>query len=105
MIDICIYVFYSFSITAPSAGPTPFVFSSAPSAGFGNNQTPSFGSSFGSPFPATPSQTPAFGAKPNPPLAFGQQSNPTPVFGQGANPAPGEWLAFEPHDFSCDIKM
>uniref|UniRef100_A0A3P9B718 Nuclear pore complex protein Nup153 n=1 Tax=Maylandia zebra TaxID=106582 RepID=A0A3P9B718_9CICH len=79
---------------SPSAGPTPFVFSSAPSAGFGNNQTPSFGSSFGSPFPATPSQTPAFGAKPNPPPAFGQQSNPTPVFGQGANPAPGGGFQF-----------
>ncbi|XP_005728471.1 nuclear pore complex protein Nup153 isoform X1 [Pundamilia nyererei] len=82
------------SSSAPSAGPTPFVFSSAPSAGFGNNQTPSFGSSFGSPFPATPSQTPAFGAKPNPPPAFGQQSNPTPVFGQGANPAPGGGFQF-----------
>uniref|UniRef100_I3J2S1 Nuclear pore complex protein Nup153 n=1 Tax=Oreochromis niloticus TaxID=8128 RepID=I3J2S1_ORENI len=82
------------SSSAPSAGPTPFVFTSAPSAGFGNNQTPSFGSSFGSPFPATPSQTPAFGAKPNPPPAFGQQSNSTPVFGQGANPAPGGGFQF-----------
>ncbi|KAA8585842.1 hypothetical protein FQN60_007411 [Etheostoma spectabile] len=74
---------------APSAAPSPFAFSSASTGGFGANQAPSFGSSFGSPFTATPSQPPAFGAKPNAALVFGQQTNPTPVFGAAANSAPG----------------
>lgn len=80
-----------FLIAAPSAAPTPFTFSSAPSGGFGTNQTPSFGSSFGSPFNATPSQPPAFGAgaKPNAASVFGQQANSTPVFGAVTNSAPG----------------
>ncbi|XP_034400713.1 nuclear pore complex protein Nup153 isoform X2 [Cyclopterus lumpus] len=75
------------STTAPSAAPSPFAFSSAPSGGFGANQTSSFGSSFGSPFPSTPSQPPAFGAKPNATPVFGQQTNSTPVFGTAANSA------------------
>lgn len=73
----------------PSAAPSLFAFSSAPSGGFGANQTPSFGSAFGSPFSATPSQAPTFGAKPNA-TPFGQQTNSTPGFGAAANSAPGE---------------
>ncbi|XP_008304805.1 nuclear pore complex protein Nup153 isoform X2 [Stegastes partitus] len=82
------------SSSAASAAPSPFVFSSAPSSGFGANQTPSFGASFGSPFTATPSQTPAFGAKPNAAPVFGQQANSTPVFGAAANAAPGGGFQF-----------
>ncbi|XP_070840775.1 nuclear pore complex protein Nup153 isoform X1 [Chaetodon trifascialis] len=82
------------SSSAPSAAPSPFAFSSAPSGGFGANQTPSFGSSFGSPFTATPSQTPAFGAKPNTAPVFGQQANSTPVFGATTNSAPGGGFQF-----------
>ncbi|XP_029370631.1 nuclear pore complex protein Nup153 isoform X1 [Echeneis naucrates] len=81
------------SSSAPSAAPSPFVFSSAPTGGFGATQTPSFGSSFGSPFTATPSQTPAFGAKPNATPVFGQHANSTPVFG-AANSAPGGGFQF-----------
>ncbi|XP_059206126.1 nuclear pore complex protein Nup153 isoform X2 [Centropristis striata] len=80
------------SSSAPSAAP--FAFSSTPSGGFGANQTPSFGSSFGSPFTATPSQPPAFGAKPNAAPVFGQQTNSTPVFGAAANSAPGGGFQF-----------
>ncbi|XP_036948282.1 nuclear pore complex protein Nup153 isoform X5 [Acanthopagrus latus] len=82
------------SSSAPSAAPTPFTFSSAPSGGFGANQTPSFGSSFQSPFNATPSQPPAFGAKPNTAPVFGQQANSTPVFGAVTNSAPGGGFQF-----------
>nr|XP_033950222.1 nuclear pore complex protein Nup153 isoform X2 [Pseudochaenichthys georgianus] len=82
------------SSAAPSAAPSPFAFSSAPSAGFGANQTPSFGSTFGSPFTAAPSQPPAFGAKPNAAPVFGQQNNSTPVFGAAANSAPGGGFQF-----------
>ncbi|XP_060914814.1 nuclear pore complex protein Nup153 isoform X2 [Labrus mixtus] len=82
------------SSSAPSAASSPFVFSSAPSAGFGANQTPSFGSSFGSPFTATPTQTLAFGAKPNSGPVFGQQANSTPVFGATTNSAPGGGFQF-----------
>ncbi|XP_044026709.1 nuclear pore complex protein Nup153 isoform X2 [Siniperca chuatsi] len=82
------------SSSAPSAAPSPFAFSSAPSGGFGANQTPSFGSSFGSPFTSTPSQTPAFGAKPNAAPVFGQQANSTPVFGAATNSAPGGGFQF-----------
>ncbi|KAK1880280.1 Nuclear pore complex protein Nup153 [Dissostichus eleginoides] len=82
------------SSAAPSAAPSPFAFSSAPSAGFGANQTPSFGSTFGSPFTASPSQPPAFGAKPNAAPVFGQQNNSTPVFGAAANSAPGGGFQF-----------
>ncbi|XP_041664537.1 nuclear pore complex protein Nup153 isoform X2 [Cheilinus undulatus] len=82
------------SSAAPSAAPSPFVFCSAPSAGFGANQTPSFGSSFGSPFTATSSQTPAFGAKPNSTPVFGQQANSTPAFGATSNSAPGGGFQF-----------
>ncbi|XP_036001051.1 nuclear pore complex protein Nup153 isoform X1 [Fundulus heteroclitus] len=78
------------SSSAPSAAPSPFAFSSAPSGGFGTNQAPSFGSTFGSPFTATPAQTsaPAFGAKPSAAPVFGQQNNATPAFGSGTNSAP-----------------
>ncbi|XP_051245960.1 nuclear pore complex protein Nup153 isoform X1 [Dicentrarchus labrax] len=82
------------SSSAPSAAPSPFAFSSAPSGGFGANPTPSFGSSFGSPFTATPSQTPAFGAKPNAAPVFGQQANSTAVFGATNNSAPGGGFQF-----------
>ncbi|XP_047239452.1 nuclear pore complex protein Nup153 isoform X2 [Girardinichthys multiradiatus] len=84
------------SSSAPSAAPSPFVFSSAPSGGFGANQTSSFGSTFGSPFTATPAQTsaPAFGAKPNAAPVFGQQNNSTPVFGSGTNSAPSGGFQF-----------
>uniref|UniRef100_A0A4W6DWR7 Nuclear pore complex protein Nup153 n=1 Tax=Lates calcarifer TaxID=8187 RepID=A0A4W6DWR7_LATCA len=82
------------STSAPSAAPSPFVFSSAPTGGFGANQAPSFGSSFGSPFTATPSQNPTFGAKPNAAPVFGQQANSTPVFGAAANSAPGGGFQF-----------
>ncbi|XP_072227222.1 nuclear pore complex protein Nup153 isoform X2 [Leuresthes tenuis] len=75
------------SSSAQSAAPSPFAFSSAPSVGFGANQTSTFGSSFGSPFTATPSQTSAFGAKPSAAPVFGQQTNSTPVFGAAANSA------------------
>ncbi|XP_034747512.1 nuclear pore complex protein Nup153 isoform X2 [Etheostoma cragini] len=82
------------SSSAPSAAPSPFAFSSASSGGFGANQAPSFGSSFGSPFTATPSQPPAFGAKPNAAPVFGQQTNSTSVFGAAANSAPGGGFQF-----------
>ncbi|XP_045914591.1 nuclear pore complex protein Nup153 isoform X4 [Micropterus dolomieu] len=82
------------SSSAPSAAPSPFAFSSAPSGGFGAHQTPSFGSSFGSPFTATPSQTPAFGVKPNAAPTFGQQANSSPVFGAATNSAPGGGFQF-----------
>ncbi|KAG7237790.1 hypothetical protein INR49_031803 [Caranx melampygus] len=82
------------SSAAPSAAPSPFVFSSASTGGFGGNQTPSFGSSFGSPFTATPSQSPAFGAKSNAAPVFGQQTNSTPVFGAANNSAPGGGFQF-----------
>ncbi|KAM7373187.1 hypothetical protein PAMP_008060 [Pampus punctatissimus] len=84
------------SSAAPSAAPSPFVFSSAPSGGFGgaSNQTPTFGSPFGSPFTSAPSATPAFGAKPNAAPVFGQQANSTPVFGAAANSAPGGGFQF-----------
>ncbi|KAM4539100.1 nuclear pore complex protein Nup153 isoform 2-T2 [Odontesthes bonariensis] len=82
------------SSSAPSAAPSPFAFSSAPSGGFGANQTPAFGSSFGSPFTAAPSQTPAFGAKPNAAPVFGQQTNSTPVFGAATNSAPSGGFQF-----------
>ncbi|XP_030596730.1 nuclear pore complex protein Nup153 isoform X2 [Archocentrus centrarchus] len=75
------------SSSGPSAAPSPFAFSSSPSGGFGNNQTPSFGS----PFSATPPQTLAFGTKPN---VFGQQTNSTSLFGVGANSAPGGGFQF-----------
>nr|XP_020487300.1 nuclear pore complex protein Nup153 isoform X1 [Labrus bergylta] len=82
------------SSSAPSAASSPFVFSSAPSAGFGANQTPSFGSSFGSPFTATPGQTLGFAAKPNSGPVFGLHSNSTPVFGVTTNSAPGGGFQF-----------
>ncbi|KAK9526842.1 hypothetical protein VZT92_015519 [Zoarces viviparus] len=82
------------STSAPSAAPSPFAFSSAPSGGFGANQTSSFGSSFGSPFTAAPSQPPAFGAKPNSTPVFGQQTNSTPVFGAAVNSAQGGGFQF-----------
>ncbi|XP_075961752.1 nuclear pore complex protein Nup153 isoform X1 [Anarhichas minor] len=82
------------STSAPSAAPSPFAFSSAPSGGFGANQTTSFGSSFGSPFTAAPSQPPAFGAKPNSTPVFGQQTNSTPVFGAAVNSAQGGGFQF-----------
>uniref|UniRef100_A0AAQ6IKU9 Nuclear pore complex protein Nup153 n=1 Tax=Anabas testudineus TaxID=64144 RepID=A0AAQ6IKU9_ANATE len=82
------------SSSAPSAAPSPFVFSSPPSGGFGANQAPSFGSSFGSPFTASPSQAPAFGAKTNATPVFGQQTNSAPVFGAAANSAPGGGFQF-----------
>ncbi|XP_032436220.1 nuclear pore complex protein Nup153 isoform X3 [Xiphophorus hellerii] len=80
------------SSSAPSAAPSPFVFSSAPSGGFGANQNPPFASGFGSPFPATPTQT--FGAKPNAAPTFGQQNNATPVFGSNTNSAPSGGFQF-----------
>ncbi|XP_037650789.1 nuclear pore complex protein Nup153 isoform X3 [Sebastes umbrosus] len=82
------------SSSAPSAAPSPFAFNSAPSGGFGANQTSSFGSSFGSPFTATPSQPPAFGAKTNAAPVFGQQTNSTPVFGAAVNSASGGGFQF-----------
>ncbi|XP_019946267.2 nuclear pore complex protein Nup153 isoform X1 [Paralichthys olivaceus] len=82
------------SSSGPSAAPPPFVFSSAPAGGFGANQPPSFGSSFGSSFSATPSQAPAFGAKTDTAPVFGQQVNSTPVFGAAANSAPGGGFQF-----------
>ncbi|KAM3596421.1 uncharacterized protein V6R79_014173 [Siganus canaliculatus] len=82
------------SSAAPSTAPSPFTFSSAPSGGFGASQTPSFGSSFGSPFTAAPSQAPSFGAKPNAAPVFGQQANSTPVFGTTTNSAPGGGFQF-----------
>ncbi|XP_056270296.1 nuclear pore complex protein Nup153 isoform X2 [Pseudoliparis swirei] len=82
------------STTAPSAAPSPFAFSPAPSSGFGANQTSSFGSSFGSLFPAPPAQPPAFGAKPNATPVFGQQTNATPVFGAAANSTQGGGFQF-----------
>ncbi|KAM3857920.1 nuclear pore complex protein Nup153 [Diretmus argenteus] len=86
------------SSAAPSAAPSPFVFSSAPSGGFGASQTPSFASAFGSPAPSpfttTPSQTPAFGAKPNAPPVFRQQANSTPVFGAATNSTQGGGFQF-----------
>ncbi|CAG5891949.1 unnamed protein product [Menidia menidia] len=79
------------SSAAPSAAPSPFVFSPAPSGGF---QTPSFGSTFGSPFTATASPSPAFGAKPNAAApVFAQQTNSTPVFG-AASSTPGGGFQF-----------
>ncbi|XP_033830666.1 nuclear pore complex protein Nup153 isoform X3 [Periophthalmus magnuspinnatus] len=72
--------------TAPSAAPSPFVFNSAPSGSFGANQTPSFGSSFGSPFPPQSSQPLAFGANANTASVFGQ-TNSAPVFA-AANSTP-----------------
>uniref|UniRef100_A0A3B3ZBB4 Nuclear pore complex protein Nup153 n=1 Tax=Periophthalmus magnuspinnatus TaxID=409849 RepID=A0A3B3ZBB4_9GOBI len=65
--------------STPSAAPSPFVFNSAPSGSFGANQTPSFGSSFGSPFPPQSSQPLAFGASANTASVFGQ-TNSAPVF-------------------------
>nr|XP_046273674.1 nuclear pore complex protein Nup153 isoform X2 [Scatophagus argus] len=82
------------SSSAPSVAPPPFAFSSAPSAGFGANQTPSFGSSFGPSFTTTPSQTPAFGGNPSATPVFGQQANSTPVFGATTNSAPGGGFQF-----------
>ncbi|XP_024150160.1 nuclear pore complex protein Nup153 [Oryzias melastigma] len=82
------------STSAPSAAPSPFAFSSAPSSGFGENQTLTFGSTFGTPFPATPSQPPAFGAKPNATPVFGQQTNSTSVFGTSVNAAPSGGFQF-----------
>ncbi|KAK2830378.1 hypothetical protein Q5P01_018309 [Channa striata] len=82
------------SSSAPSGAPSPFVFSSAPSGGFGTNQTPSFGSSFGPPFTAMSSQAPAFGANPSATPVFGQQANSTPVFGAAASTAPGSGFPF-----------
>ncbi|XP_068189541.1 nuclear pore complex protein Nup153 [Antennarius striatus] len=82
------------SSSAPSAAPSPFTFSSAPSGGFGAGQTPSFGSTFGSPFPTTPAQTPAFGASTNAAPVFGQQANSTPVFGASTNATPGGGFQF-----------
>ncbi|XP_055013624.1 nuclear pore complex protein Nup153 isoform X4 [Boleophthalmus pectinirostris] len=79
--------------TAPSAAPSPFVFNSASSGSFGANQTPSFGSSFGSPFPAQSSQPPAFGANTNTAPVFGQ-TNSAPVFGAAANSTPGGGFQF-----------
>uniref|UniRef100_A0A8C5G1S4 Nuclear pore complex protein Nup153 n=1 Tax=Gouania willdenowi TaxID=441366 RepID=A0A8C5G1S4_GOUWI len=84
------------STSAPSTTPSPFIFNPAgmePGA-FGANPTPSFGSSFGSPFTATPSQTPAFGGKSNAVPVFGQQANSTPVFGATANSVPGGGFPF-----------
>ncbi|XP_043993875.1 nuclear pore complex protein Nup153 [Gambusia affinis] len=80
------------SSSAPSAAPSPFVFSSAPSGSFGANQNPPFASGFGSPFPATSTQT--FGTKPNAAPTFGQQNNSTPVFGSSTNPAPSGGFQF-----------
>ncbi|CAL8296907.1 unnamed protein product [Lota lota] len=87
---------------APSSTSSPFVFSSAPSSGFGASQAPStgafgatqappaFGSTFGSPAPspfsAPAAKTPAFGAKPNAAPVFGQQANAALVFGGPPNP-------------------
>uniref|UniRef100_A0A087Y5I5 Nuclear pore complex protein Nup153 n=1 Tax=Poecilia formosa TaxID=48698 RepID=A0A087Y5I5_POEFO len=73
----------SFTFGAPAAAAPP---AASSSGGFGANQNPPFGSSFGSPFPATPAQT--FGTKPNAAPAFGQQNNSTPVFGSSTNSAP-----------------
>ncbi|XP_062343256.1 nuclear pore complex protein Nup153 isoform X1 [Osmerus eperlanus] len=77
----------------PSSGPSPFVFSPAPSAGFGSTQSPAFGQvssqptapAFGAPAPspflgATSSQSPAFGA--------------ASVFGSAASSAPGGGFQF-----------
>uniref|UniRef100_A0A3Q0RT68 Nuclear pore complex protein Nup153 n=1 Tax=Amphilophus citrinellus TaxID=61819 RepID=A0A3Q0RT68_AMPCI len=100
LIYMSIHFLHSFSITGPSAAPSPFAFSSSPSGGFGNNQTPSFGSPFSAtPFSATPPQTLAFGTKPNvfghgclPSGAFGSTNNTSGVFtfgaGSAASPAP-----------------
>ncbi|XP_053302401.1 nuclear pore complex protein Nup153 isoform X3 [Pleuronectes platessa] len=82
------------SSSGPSAAPPPYVFSSAPAGGFGANQTPSFGSSFGTSFSSTPSQAPAFGAKTEAAPVFGQQVNSTPVFGAATNSAPGGGFQF-----------
>ncbi|KAM8840520.1 nuclear pore complex protein Nup153 isoform 2-T2 [Spinachia spinachia] len=89
---------FGFGAAAPTPASTsalsPFAFNSAPSGGFGANQNSSFGSTFGSPFTATPSQPPAFGAKPNTTPVFVQQTNSTPVFGAAANPAQGGGFQF-----------
>ncbi|XP_034455108.1 nuclear pore complex protein Nup153 isoform X3 [Hippoglossus hippoglossus] len=82
------------SSSGPSGAPPPYVFSSAPAGGFGANQTPSFGSSFGTSFSSTPSQAPAFGAKTEAAPVFGQQVNSTPVFGAATNSAPGGGFQF-----------
>lgn len=85
-----------YPLSAPSAASSPFTFSSAPSGGFGASQAPSFGSSFGSPFTAPPSQSPpTFGANPNPnpTPVFGQQANSTPAFGANANSSAGGYLS------------
>ncbi|XP_060948612.1 nuclear pore complex protein Nup153 isoform X2 [Limanda limanda] len=83
------------SSSGPSAAPPAYVFSSAPAGGFGANQTPSFGSSFGTSFSSTPSQAPpAFGAKTEAAPVFGQQVNSTPVFGAATNSAPGGGFQF-----------
>ncbi|XP_077051872.1 nuclear pore complex protein Nup153 isoform X6 [Siphateles boraxobius] len=86
----------SITAPAPSANPSPFVFSSAaPSSGFGTGQAPIFGQNasqpnalaFGSPAPSFSASAPpatAFGAKSNPAPVFGQQANPTPTFGSTA---------------------
>ncbi|XP_069552982.1 nuclear pore complex protein Nup153 isoform X1 [Brachyistius frenatus] len=102
---------FIFGAPAIAAPPPPPAAAAAPSFGFGAAApssasssassvvpcpfvTPSFGSSFGSPFTAAPSQTPAFGAKPNAAPVFGQQTNSTPVFGAAANSAPGGGFQF-----------
>ncbi|XP_040044567.2 nuclear pore complex protein Nup153 isoform X1 [Gasterosteus aculeatus] len=90
---------FGFGAIAPTATSTsvpsaPFAFNPAPSAGFGANQNSSFGSTFGSPFTATPSQPPAFGAKSNTTPVFGQQTPSTPVFRAAANSAQGGGFQF-----------
>lgn len=88
MSSILFFLFFHF-FPAASVASSPFTFSLAPSGGFGASQTPSFGSSFGSPFTATPSQTPAFGANTNATPVFGQQAYSAPVFDSASNSAPG----------------
>ncbi|XP_051949144.1 nuclear pore complex protein Nup153-like isoform X2 [Xyrauchen texanus] len=85
---------------APSANPSPFVFSSAtPSSGFGSGQTTIFGQgtsqtnapAFGSAIPSFPATaSPAFGAKPSSAPVFGQQANPAPTFGSAAAASTGQ---------------
>ncbi|XP_051527331.1 nuclear pore complex protein Nup153-like isoform X2 [Myxocyprinus asiaticus] len=88
------------AVPAPSANPSPFVFSSAtPTSGFGSGQTPIFGQgtsqtsapAFGSAAPSFPATaSPAFGAKPSSAPVFGQQANPAPTFGSAAAASTGQ---------------
>ncbi|XP_073787174.1 nuclear pore complex protein Nup153 isoform X29 [Danio rerio] len=80
----------SLTAPAPSANPSPFVFSSAaPSSGFGSGQTPIFGQSASQPSaPAFGSAAPSFSASATPASTFGAKPSSAPVFGQQANAAP-----------------